>query len=228
VNPVDLPTFEEQGVDIDAAVQLALRERSDVRQQQQKRMISELNLDVTREALMPDLSFTTGYSLSGVGGDLFDRSGLGGAPQLVQEGGYLDGLTSIRNFDTPTWNVSLNFSYPLGMKAAKANVERARLQMRQSDLAMRSLELQIVTEVTNAGLAVRNTFLQREAARRSREAAERAAEAELARFNVGASTNFQVVGTQNTLTSARLSELRALINHINAIAEFDRVQRVGR
>jgi outer membrane protein TolC len=228
LNPVDLPTFQEQTVDIDAAVEVALSERSDVRQQRQQREIAELNLDVTREELIPDLSLTTGYSLSGVGGDLFDRSGLGGAPQLIQEGGYLDGLTSIKKFDTPTWNVSLNFSYPLGTKAAKANVERAQLQMRQTDLAMRSLELQIVTEVTNAGLAVSNTFLQLQAATRSREAAERAAEAELARFNVGASTNFQVVGTQNTLTSARLSELRSLINHINAIAEFDRVQRVGR
>jgi outer membrane protein TolC len=228
VNPVDLPTFQEQGVDIDGAIEIALRERSDARQQRQQREISELNLDVTREELRPDLTLTTGYSLSGVGGDLFDRSGLGGAPQLVREGGYLDGLSSIKNFDTPTWNVSLAFSYPLGTRAAKANVERAQLQMRQSDLAMRSLELQIVTEVTNAGLAVTNTLLQLQAATRSREAAERAAEAELARFNVGASTNFQVVGTQNTVTTARLSELRALINHINAIAEFDRVQRVGR
>jgi outer membrane protein TolC len=228
VNPVDLPTFQEQSVDIDGAIEIALRERSDARQQRQQREISELNLDVTREELRPDLNLTTGYSLSGVGGNLFDRSGLGGAAELVREGGYPDALTAIRNFDTPTWNVSLNFSYPLGTKAAKANVERAQLQMRQSDLAMQSLELQIVTEVTNAGLAVTNTLLQLQAATRSREAAERAAEAELARFNVGASTNFQVVGTQNTVTTARLSELRALINHINAIAEFDRVQRVGR
>jgi outer membrane protein TolC len=228
INPVDLPTLQEQSVDIDAAIQIALRDRSDVRQQLQQRQVAELNLDVTREELKPDLSFSTGYSLSGVGGDLFDRSGLGGAPQLVQEGGYLDGLTAIKNFDTPTWNVSLNFSYPLGMKAAKAQVARAELQMRQSDYTMRSLELQIVTEVTNAGNAVRNTFLQLQAAQTSRAAAERAADAELARFNVGASTNFQVVGTQNSLTSARLSELRALINHLNAIAEFDRVQRVGR
>ena len=228
INPVDLPALQEQTVDIQAAIEVALSERSDVRQQRQQRQIAELNLDVTREDLLPDVSLSTGYSLSGVGGDLFDRSGLGGTPNLVQEGGYLDGLTAIRNFDTPTWNVSLNVSYPLGNKAAKASVERATLQMRQQDLAMRSLELQIVTEVTNTGLAVRNTFLQLQAATRSREAAERAADAELARFNVGASTNFQVVGTQNSLTSSRLSELRALINHLNAIAEFDRVQRVGR
>ena len=29
------------------------------------------------------------------------------------------------------------------------------------------------------------------------------------------------------VTEARLSELRALIGHLNAVSEFDRVQRVG-
>ena len=107
-------------------------------------------------------------------------------------------------------------------------MERAQLQLRQDEIALRSQDLGIATEVTNAGLAVENTFLQLEAARRSREAAERSTEAELVRFSVGASTNFQVVSSQNTLTSALLTELRAIINYTNAIAEFQRVQRVGR
>jgi outer membrane protein TolC len=229
VNPIDqLPSFEQLEVDIDAAIEVALRDRTDIRQQRQTRQVAELNLEVTRDGARPDLNLTAGYSLSGVGGDLFDRSGLGGAPQLVQEGGYMDGLRSIAEFDTPTWNVGVTFSYPLGMKAARASLDRAELQLRQSDLALRSQELAITTEVTNAGLAVRNTYLQLEAARRTRAAAERSAEAELRKFGVGVSTNFQVVQVQNSLTSSRLSELRAMINYINAIAEFERVQRVGR
>jgi hypothetical protein len=44
---------------------------------------------------------------------------------------------------------------------------------------------------------------------------------------VGAATNYEVGQAQDALTSARLSELRAVINHVNAIAEFERVQRVG-
>jgi outer membrane protein TolC len=71
---------------------------------------------------------------------------------------------------------------------------------------------------------VRNAFLQVEAARRSREAAQRSADAEMTRFSVGVSTNFQVVAAQDQLTQARLSELQATINLVNAIAEFERVQ----
>jgi outer membrane protein TolC len=48
------------------------------------------------------------------------------------------------------------------------------------------------------------------------------------RFTAGVATNFEVVAAQDALTSARLSELRAVINHVNAVAEFERVQSVGR
>ena len=229
LNPTDLPTIEEQVVDIEDAIAVALAERTDIRQQRQQRNISTLNLEVTRDNLRPQLNLSAGYSLLGVGGDLYERGGeLGGDPILVYPGGYKDGLRSLWNRDAPTWNLSLNFSYPIGNQAAKANLERARLQMRQTDLAMKNQELAIVTEVTNAGLAVNDTYLQLQAAQRSREVAERSAEIELTRFNVGASTNYEVAQAQDNLTSARLSELRAIINHVNAVAEFERVQRVGR
>jgi outer membrane protein len=227
VNPTSQPSLVEQEIDIEAAIDVALRERADIRQQRQQREISELNLEVNRSNRLPDLSLTASYSLQGVGGNLFERDQLGGDPVLVQSGGYWDGIQSIADFDTPTWSVGLSASYPLGTNTNKLNYERAALQVEQADLALRSQELSIVTQVTNAGLAVRNAFLQLEAARRSREAAERSADAELRRFEVGVATNYEVLQAQDALTSARLAELRAIINHVNAIAEFERVQRIG-
>lgn len=227
LNPVDLPSLEEQTVDIEAAIERALEGRTDIQRQRQQRQISELNIEVTRDNLRPQLNLSAGYSLQGVGGDLFSRSGLGGEPELVEESGYLDGLSSIWDRETPTWNVSLNFSYPIGNQAAKASLERSQLQLMQTDLALRSQELTIVTQVTDAGLTVRDTYLQVQAAQRSREVAERQYEVELARFSAGASTNYEVVTAQDNMTSARLSELQAIIRYVNAIADFERVQRVG-
>lgn len=227
INPVDMPTFEEQEVDIEQAIGTALQNRPDVIQQTMQRQISQLDLEVTRDNARPDLNLSASYSLSGVGGDVFERDGLGGEPELVRPGGWTDGIESLANFDSPTFSVSLNFSYPLGTRASELNLERARLQYRQTEMALEAQELQVTTEVTNAGMAVRNSFLQLEAARRSREAAERSAEAELTRFRVGASTNFQVVSAQDSLTQQRLSELRAIIDYANAVAEFRQVQGLG-
>jgi outer membrane protein len=227
INPTDTPVFEPQDVDIDAAIATALEQRPELLQQHHQRRISEMNLEVTEENTRPDLNLSASYSVQGLGGDVFDRPELGGEPILIDRGGYMDGLSGIASRDAPTFNVSLSFSYPLGTRASDLNLEQARLQLRQNDLQRQSQELQIRTEVTNAGMAVTNAFLQLEAAQRSREAAERSAEAELTRFEVGASTNFQVVQAQNTLTSARLQELQAIINYVDAIAEFGRVQGYG-
>ncbi len=103
----------------------------------------------------------------------------------------------------------------------------ALLQVDQSQAQLKAQELNVSAAVTNAGLAVENTYKQYLAAQKTREAQQRNAEAEQTRFDVGMSTNFNVVQAQNSLTTARLSELRALISYLNAVAEFDRVQRVG-
>jgi outer membrane protein len=227
INPVDIPEVEEFAVDIQAAIERAVQNRPDFQAATRQREVSRMNLDVSRDNTRPSLNLNLSYQLQGVGGDLFDRPELGGDPQLLERSGYWDGIQSIASLDSPTFNVGLNFSYPIGRSVADANLAQARLQLRQSELQLQSQQLLIETEVTNAGLAVRNAFLQVEAARRSREAAERSADAEMTRFNVGVSTNFQVVAAQDALTQARLSELQATINLVNAIAEFERVQGVG-
>lgn len=224
INPVDLPEFDEVQVDLPSAIDAALANRSELETIRRQREISQYNLEVTRDNTRPNLNLSLSYQLQGVGGDLFERDQLGGDAVLVSRGGYMDALEALRDRETPTFNAQLTFSYPLGTRQSQMNLEQARLQLRQSELNLQSELLFIETEVTNAGLSVRNAFLQLQAAQRSREAAERNADAEMTRFDVGVSTNFQVVQAQNQLTTARLSELQAAINYVNAVAEFDRVQ----
>jgi outer membrane protein len=222
INPVDQPVYAVQSVDIQAAVQNALANRTDMTQTRRNIEVSQLNLQVTKNSTMPQLDLSGGYTLTGNGGTLFQ----GGV--AVNQGGYLDALRAIAGLDTPTWTMSLNFSYPLGMAAAKANYARAQLSLDQQQAQLKAQELTLATDVTNAGLAVENTYKQLQAAQKAREAAERNAAAEETRFQVGMSTNYNVVQAQNNLTSTRLSELSRMIAYINAIAEFDRIQRVGR
>lgn len=226
INPTDLPTIEVQSVDIDAAVARAIAQRTDIETARKQLKVTELSLALSKNGIMPSLGLTTSYALAGTGGNLYSRSGLGGAAVLVEESGYLDALRSIGGLDTPTWQVGLNFSKPLGLSAAKANHLRSELSFEQQKTSLKATELNISTAVTRAGLDVQSTYKQLLAAQKSREAAERTLNAELTRFSVGMSTNFQVISLQNALTSARNNELSATIRYINAIAEFDRVQRI--
>ncbi|MBK9241560.1 MAG: TolC family protein [Acidobacteria bacterium] len=226
INPTDLPSFEMQSVDIPAAVKNAIAQRADIETARQNLRITELNLALSKNSTKGSLGLTASYALAGVGGPLFDRSGLGGAAVLVEDGGYFDALRSIAGIDTPTWNIGLNFSQPLGLSSQKANHLRSELSMEQQKTSMKRTELDIETAVTRAGLDVQSTYKQLLASQKSREAAERTLNAELTRFSVGMSTNFQVISLQNALTSARNNELTSTIRYINAIAEFDRVQRI--
>jgi outer membrane protein TolC len=225
--PTSAPTLVFQEPDIDAAIAIALEQRTDLRQSRNNRQISSLNLAVSDNNTRPDLSLTAAYSVQGVGGDRFERDRLGGDLELVEPGGYTSGLRSILDRTTPTWSVRLNFSYPLGNKGSRANLRRAELQLEQTDLSIRSQELGVVIEVTNAGLNVRDMWLLLQASQRSREVSERAAEVEATRFGVGASTNYEVTQARDDLTQARLSELRAIINYVNAVAEYELVQYIG-
>jgi outer membrane protein len=227
VNPTDLPQLTVQEVDLRAAVDTALRMRMDIQQARQQHEVTLLNLKVSRSNALPDLNLSGGYALAGVGGNLFDRSGLGGEPVLIDAGGYRQGLESIIYFKTPTWNLQLQGSYPIGNNPGKIDLERAKLQLQQSELALKTQEVGIITQVTAAGLAVRNSALQVEAARKSREASERNLAGERTRLSVGLGRPFEVVTAQNAVTSARLAELRAIMTHMNALANFERVKRVG-
>jgi outer membrane protein TolC len=225
INPTDAPRLSVQSVDIQAAVTAALAERTDIVTSLRNIESSQLSLEVTANQTKPSLQLNGGYTLAGQGGT--QRSTVGGVTTILP-GGYGDALRAIAGLDTPTWNFGFNFTYPLGMRAAKANYARAQLTLAQSQIRLESQKLTISTEVINAGLAVENAYKQYQAAVKSREAQERNAQAAQTRFDVGALTNFEVVTAQQTLTNARLTELGRLIAYVNAIAEFERVQKVGR
>lgn len=226
INPVDQVSFAIQTVDIPGAVTRAIAERSDIVIAREQIRVSEMGLELSKNSILPSLGLTASYRLAGVGGNEFARSSLGGAPVLVKESGYLDALRSIAGLDTPTWSLSFNFSKPLGLSAARASHLQSALRLEQQKTTLRSTELNIETAVTTAGLDVQSTYKQLLAAQKTREASERTLQAELTRFGLGTITNFQVIQAQNALTSARNNELSATIRYINAVAEFDRVQRI--
>jgi outer membrane protein TolC len=139
-------------------------------------------------------------------------------------GSYFDALGHIGSFKAPRWDFRLDFSYPLGGSAAKANLSRQRLLRQQTEANMKAAELQIATEVTAAALAVRNSFEAMQASKVSRELSQQRVDAAQAKFDQGMATNYEVVQAQRDLNDARNSELRQLLNYQRALVDFQRVQ----
>lgn len=228
VNPTDLPSVAQTVVDINNAVKSALDRRTDLQTSRKQIDSANLNIELLKNQVLPDLNVTAGYSVAGSGGNLYKATSntVGSALALVSEAGYFDSISGA--FRQPTWNVQASFSYPLGQVAARANLARTRLQLEQTKTSLKASELTVTTDVTNAGLSVQNAYKSLLASQKAREYAERQAEAEQTKFDVGMSTNFTVVQQQQALTTARLTELRNTLAYIKALVEFERVQSVGR
>ena len=229
INPVDRPAATPEPINVEAAVARALRERTDVQQSLNNLKISDINLKNQVEATRPQLDLVASYGLTGVGGTQFVRAPatLGGAILSTTPSSYFDALSTIGGFDLPTWNVQVNFAVPLGQSAAQANVARSKLSLEQAQANIKSLQLQIATDVANAALTVQSSLESVQASIRARELAQERLNAAQSKFEVGMAINYEVVQAQRDLLDAVNNELRAQANYRKALVNFETVQTVG-
>jgi outer membrane protein TolC len=227
MNPVDLPTLSPEPIDLDAAIRMAIDQRTDLARSRRQLDINDVNLSAMSNNRLPAVDLTGSYQLQGQGGTRFNRTGLGGG--IIDEipGGIGDAFNQLFDANFPAWTVQVNVSYPLGQSAADAAYARARLQTQQVQAQLRQLQLQVATEVTNAVVQIQAIERRIEAATAARELAEQQLAAEQSRFAAGLSTNFFVVQAQRDLATAQDTELRAILDQQKALVEFDRVQRTS-
>jgi HAE1 family hydrophobic/amphiphilic exporter-1 len=164
---------------------------------------AQVEIDVTENGMLPQL-------------DLLLAGGpVASARDAPAAGRQLTGR------DNYTVTAGLSFSLPLGRHAARGARDAAREGLRKARLTEADLAAQIAAGVAHGQAAV-------EAARRralvlapSIEAATLDLESERARFEVGRSTNFDVLRRQDALASVQLLLLRARVDHLVAWAALD-------
>ena len=232
IDPVDRPDDKPQAIDLDAALKRALDERTDLAQAKQQVAGNDATRQYLRDQTRPRADLVAGYALAGLGGTQLIRGGDSQslasltAPIIATvPGSYGDALSTLAGHNYPTWSLAVNVTYPLGYSAAKADAARAQIQATQVVAQTRQLEVQVVTEVTNAAIATRNAADEIETARQASALAAQKLDAEQQKFAVGRSTNYLVVQAQKDLTEARSAVLQAEIAYQKALADFERAQQ---
>lgn len=224
INPTDRPTPVAEVIDLEGAIRNALQNRTDLATTRKNLETSDIQLRSFVNQTLPQLDFVAQYNLAGRGGTAVDRNRITGEIVATIPGTYFDAIQQIGQFDVPTWNVRLNFAWPIGTSAAEANAARQRILRRQTEASIKTTELTIATEVTSAALNIRNSLEAMQAATVARELAVKRLEAEQSKMEVGMSTNFQVVQAQRDLFDARNRELREQLNYQRALVDFERAQ----
>jgi outer membrane protein TolC len=229
LDPVDRPDFTPQTFDIEAAVRRALSERTDIAIAKKNVEVNDVTLKFLVDQMRPQADFVATYGLVGVGGAqyIYDptATGVNRTPIGSLPGGYSNALSTLFGTNYPRWTAQVNFSYPLGTSAQEANVARARVQQNQVQAQMKQIELQVATEVTNAVTTATSNSERVQAAQAARELAQKQLEAEQSKFEVGMSTNFNVIQAQRDLATAQNNELQAILNYRKSLVEVERLQQ---
>ena len=228
LDAVERPEFRPEPVDLEGAIRRALSERTDIAIAKKTVENNTTTLRYLRDQTLPDVEAQVTYGLSGIGGmqQIRSNSGvLGSQITTVVPGGAVDAFRTLFDRNYPRWTLALNMSYPLGTSTQEAAVARARVQLNQVAAEIKQIELQVATEMTNAGIQLRNTAEAVEAAQVAQDLSQRRLEAEQSKFEVGMSTNYFVVQAQRDLNESRNSELRAVLNYRKALVEFERLQQ---
>jgi outer membrane protein TolC len=130
--------------------------------------------------------------------------------------GYADTFTdSFRELDGETYDytVGLSFSQFIGRNSAEGAFQAALATREQAAASVANLEQVVELDVALAASEVQRSREQIDATVTTRELQEQTVQAEIERFEVGASTTLLVAQAQRDLLQAQINEVEAVANH---------------
>jgi outer membrane protein len=226
IEPADLPNFAPVAISVDDAVRAALANRTDLTASRKQLENNDVAIRYFRNQSLPDVNALVNYSAIGIAGTQFNLSNEF-PPRRLNETrrGFGGALGDVFASDYPTWSFQLQVNYPIGASNAEANLARARLQDSQARRQLQASELQVTTQIRDLARTVQTNTQRVESTRASRALAEKRLEAEQKKFTAGMTSSFFVTQAQRDLADARNRELRAIIDYLKSVIDFETAQQ---
>ncbi len=140
----------------------------------------------------------------------------------VNEQGFTTAQSQIFHNQFPDYLVGVSVQIPIRNRAAQATNQHSILQLRQIQAQMQQLKNAAVVDVRNTFIALQQDRVQVETASEARKLQQQTFDAEQKKYQLGASTVYNVILTQRDLVTAQGAELRALANLLEAKAQYER------
>jgi len=215
---------------VEAAIKVALENRPEMKQLQLDLQNRKIDLQYTKNQLLPTVDLIASYSQNGVGGKETVRAGFGPTAPIIAQynGGITDAFGQLLGCAFPIhcdytgYSVGFSVQIPLRNRAAQGANARAMTDERIAEQRITSQAQQIALEVRNALTQVEMNRARIEAATTARELSERRLEAEQKKFDLGASTIRFVLEEQRNVAQAQTDELQAVVNYTKSLVDMDR------
>lgn len=199
----------------------ALENRPDYQAAKIQLTNTQINLEGTKNELLPELNLVGNYQASGIAGGFNPTSGA--IATLPGVGGnYGTVLDQILRGTYPTFSVGISLNLPVRNRIAQSDLARDQLQVRQTQVRLKQLQNQVRAEVEDALIALQRTRAAYEAATLTTKLQEQSLEIEQEKFDVGLSTSFLVIQYQSYVAQARSTEVAALDAYAKARTQYER------
>lgn len=216
--PTDTADFVEYKVDLDTAIDTALKNRPELEQYDIQVEENGISYRLNKNLKKWQVDLVGSFGTVGVAGPqgfnpltgkpLIDPNligGIGNANRLLFTGGFTN------------WFAGFNIGIPLRNRGLDAQLGELKVQREQLLMNRKSTEQKIVVQVRNA-IADLDTNKQRvETSKASVDLAQEQLTGETKRFQAGMSQNFLVLQRQQDLSTAKDTELQALVAYKKSI-----------
>src|SRR5215469_9553693 len=248
--PTDKPTPPGaiEAASFEDAVKEAFEKRPDLQEQLYNERNAQVDVRATKNALLPTASLGLEYSSAGLAGNsiitgptsMFTNTGVpvvdnagvpvpgnfvgSAVPNVIgtSKQGFGTAQSQIFHNTFPVYAAQLTFSVPLRNRANQADNIHAQLVERQFEAQVQQIKNNAVLDVRNTTIALEQGRAQVQSASKARELQQQTFDAEQKKYQLGASTVYNVILTQRDLITAQGTELRALANLAEAKANYER------
>ena len=210
--PLYMPSYEPE-----ETLKKALLLRPEILQSRKNIEIDDYNITRYTNEHRPDLSVTARYSATGLGGNLFERSLLGGSSRLLAAGGFPAAMGQLFEFGFPTYSVGITLELPVRNRRAAVDLANSVLEKKRNLYELRGLEQEIRLEVLNAitGVELSKTAIQQAAV--ALDFSQKRLDAEQKKYDLGVSTAFIVLDAQDDLVQSQADLLQESIGYRQAM-----------
>jgi outer membrane protein len=215
---LSLPTPYQESP-IGELIELAWRQRPDLRQARFQVNNGERIVAASKNALRPELDLYGEFETQGV--LIPGLVPLGGDPATgaaVLTPVPTGGIRSSRVYEA-----GIQFNFPVRNRVAAGDLGADLTQLGQERLRVTQMEAQVSAEVRNAVIALNAARSAAEAAATSRKLQQDLLNAETEKFANGFSTNFNVIQQQAYLAQSETAEIIAEAAWEKAVVQLDRV-----
>jgi outer membrane protein len=176
----------------------------------------------TANGVLPTLQVLASTSNTGLAGTATPNPGQPPAP-AEYVGGIGTALGQVVRRDFPSNRAAVLFQSTIGNRLAQGDYGVDQLQLRQNDLVTRRTLNQLVVDISNQTVALRQARARYATAADSRILQQQLVEKEHERFSLGASTTAEVIAAEKALVAAQAAEITALSSYSHARVALDQV-----